>query len=264
MLNARNGHIKLRDLDIDYIRFGNGSKTLVVIPGVGDGLRTVKGMALPYAVRYRSLADDFTVYLFSRREELKPGMTTRDMAEDQNRAMKALGMSQVSVVGISQGGMIAQWIAIDHPERISRLILAVTLSRPNETVKRVIGGWITMAQAGDYKGIRIDIAEHSYTEAWLRKTRKLYQLMGTVGKTKSFDRFIIQAESCLTHDAYEMLPRIICPTLVIGGTNDRIVTGEASREIADQISGSRLKMYPGIGHGLHETPDFLEQVKQYC
>ena len=80
VLNAKNGHIKLRSFEMDYIRFGNGGRTLVMIPGVGDGLRTVKGMAIPFSVLYRSLASDFTVYVFSRREELLPGMTTRDMA----------------------------------------------------------------------------------------------------------------------------------------------------------------------------------------
>ena len=264
MLNARNGHIKLSNFEMDYIRFGNGEKPLVMIPGVGDGLRTVKGMAVPFAVLYRSLAKAFTVYVFSRRTELFPGMTTRDMARDQNRAMKALGLSKVSLVGVSQGGMIAQWLAIDYPERVSRLILAVTLSRPNPTAQEVIGGWMKMAQAGDYKGIMMDTAAHSYTEERLRRTRKLYQLLGNVGKPKCFDRFMIQARSCITHNAYEELPRISCPTLVIGGTDDRIVTGKASTEISAQIPGSKLKMYLGLGHSLYENPDFPEQVKRFC
>lgn len=264
MLNAKNGHLRTRSFEMDYIRFGNGERILVMIPGVGDGLKTVKGMAAPFAVLYRSLAKDFTVYVFSRRVELMPGMTTRDMAEDQNRAMKALGLSQVSLVGVSQGGMIAQWLAIDHPERVSRLVLAVTLSRPNPTVQEAVNGWIKMAKMGDYKGIMLDTAERSYTEERLRKTRKMYELMGSVGKPKSFDRFMIQARSCITHDAYDELPGITCPTLVIGGTDDRIVTGKASSEIADQIPDSKLKMYLGLGHGLYENKDFLVQVRRFC
>ena len=264
MLNAKNGHIKLKSFEMDYIRFGSGNRTLVMIPGVGDGLKTVKGMALPFAILYRSLARDFTVYVFSRRVDLLPDMTTRDMAKDLNRAMKALDLSQVSLVGVSQGGMIAQWMAIDHPERISRLILAVTLSRPNPTVQDVIARWIRMAEEGDYKGIMVDTAERSYTEEQLKKTRMMYELLGSVGKPKSFDRFIIQAQSCVTHNAYDKLPKITCPTLVIGGTDDRIVSAEASEEIAGQISDCSLKMYDGLGHGLYETPDFLDQVKKFC
>ena len=95
---------------MDYIRFGTGEKTLVMIPGVGDGLKTVKGMALPFAFLYRSLAKDFTVYVFSRRVHLSPEMSTREMAEDLNLAMEALGLLTVALVGVSQGGMISQWL----------------------------------------------------------------------------------------------------------------------------------------------------------
>ena len=59
MLNARNGRLKLKTGEMDYIRFVTGEKTLVMIPGVGDGLKTVKGMALPFAFLYRSLVKDF-------------------------------------------------------------------------------------------------------------------------------------------------------------------------------------------------------------
>ena len=94
MLNARNGRLKLKTGEMDYIRFGTGEKTLVMIPGVGDGLKTVKGMALPFAFLYRSLVKDFTVYVFSRRVHLSPEMSTREMAEDLNLAMEALGLSK--------------------------------------------------------------------------------------------------------------------------------------------------------------------------
>ncbi len=265
MLNAQNGCLTLPTGDMDYIRFGGGEKPLILIPGVGDGLKTVKGLALPFAVLYRALAKEFTVYVFSRRRALSPGMTTRDMAEDLHLALEALHLSTASVVGVSQGGMIAQWLAIDHPEQVEKLVLAVNLSRPNPTVRDVISRWIGMARRGDYKGIMLDTAERSYSPKRLRSARIAYRLMGNYGKPISFDRFIIQAESCLTHDAFDDLPRIACPTLVIGGEEDRIVTGEASREIAEHIPVCALHMYPGLGHGLYEeAPDFLTRVAAFC
>ncbi len=264
MLHAKNGRLTLSTGEMDYIRFGSGSRTLVMLPGVGDGLKTVRGMALPFALMYRKLSRDFTVYVFSRRVRLAPGMTTRDMAEDVNLVLEALDLSGVCLVGVSQGGMIAQWLAINHPDKVGRLVLTVTLSRPNPTVRDVISRWSDMAQRGDYRGIMLDTAERSYSEKRLKKARLSYRLLGNIGKPKSFERFLIQAASCVSHDTYELLPRIICPTLVIGGTDDRIVTGEASREIASQIPGAALFMYEGLGHGLYEeAPDFLDRVREW-
>ncbi len=265
MLNAENGRLTLPAGAMDYIRFGRGQKTLVMIPGVGDGLKTVRGLALPFALMYRTLAKDFTVYVFSRRVTLSPGMTTRDMAEDLNAAMEALGLSGVALVGVSQGGMIAQWLAIDHPDKVGKLVLTVTLCRPNPTVEDVIARWTEMAKKGDYKGIMLDTALRSYSEKGVKKARITYSLLGNMGKPKSFDRFIIQAASCVTHNTYDLLGRIACPTLVIGGAKDQIVTGKASQEIAGRIPGSQLCMYEGLGHGLYEeAPDFLRRVMDFC
>ena len=178
MLNAKNGRLSLPGGTMDYIRFGRGGKTLVMIPGVGDGLKTVKGMALPFALLYRSLAKDFTVYVFSRRAPLAPDATTRRMADDLNAAMEKLGLSAAAVVGVSQGGMIAQWLAVDHPDRVGKLALVVTLARPNPTVEAVIGRWLEMARRGDYRGIMLDTAERSYSEKRVRQARWTYRLMG--------------------------------------------------------------------------------------
>ena len=49
LYNAKNGSVKIGDSEMDYIRFGTGGRTLVMLPGLGDGLRSVKGTALPMA-----------------------------------------------------------------------------------------------------------------------------------------------------------------------------------------------------------------------
>ena len=76
---------------------------------------------------------------------------------------------------------------------------------------------------------------------------------------------MIQAMSCTSHDVYDRLGEIKCPTLIIGGTEDKIVTGEASKEITDKIQGSELYMYEGLGHGLYEeAKDFIHRVGEFC
>ena len=265
MLSAVNGSLRLENGTMDYIRFGRGDRTLVMLPGVGDGLQTVHGMALPFAWMYRKLAPRFTVYMFSRRRKLPAHQSTREMAGELAEAMRELNLPPACVVGVSQGGMIAQYLALDHPELVSRLALTVTSGRPNETIRSVVGAWMGGARRGDYAAIMRDYAERSYSEKKLRQMRPFYALLGSVGRPKSFDRFLTQAEACLGHDAWGRLPEIACPTLVIGGTEDGIVTAEASRELAARIPGSELVLYAGLSHALYEeSGDFLERIIRFA
>ena len=262
--NAQNGSVSIGDADMDYVSFGKGRDALIMLPGLGDGLTTVKGMAIPMAITYRMFACNYKVYIFSRKNYLPEGYSTRDMARDQAEAMKKLGISKAKVVGISQGGMIAQYLAIDYPELVEKLILAVTLSKQNEMVREAVTKWIGMAMQGSYKDLMIDTAEKSYSERYLRKYRRLYPLLGKIGKPKDFSRFMIQATSCIGHDAYAELENIICPVLVIGGDNDRIVGVNASYEIADKIKDCELFIYKGLGHAAYEEArDFNKRVQDF-
>ncbi|MCL2020267.1 MAG: alpha/beta hydrolase [Oscillospiraceae bacterium] len=262
--NAKNTNIKIGNTDIDYISFGKGNRNLIMIPGLGDGLKTVKGAALPIALMYKCFASKYKVYVFSRKNHLEKGYSTRDMAADYKTVMEKLGIVKADIMGISQGGMIAQYIAIDEPELVEKLVLTVTLSRQNETVQKVIGSWLKMAESNDYKSIFIDTTEKSYTEKRLKKYRPLYPLLSKIGKPKDFSRFIIQANACITHDTYDELEKIKCPTLVIGVDNDKIVGVNSSEEIAAKIENSELIIYEGFGHGVYEeAKDFNRRVLDF-
>lgn len=259
--HAKNGSVPVGDTNMDYISFGTGHNILVMIPGLGDGLSTVKGKADIFALMYKIFTKEFTVYIFSRKNSLKEGYSTRDMANDQAAAMRALGITKANVLGISQGGMIAQFLAIDYPALVNKLILAVTLPKGNETVQEVAGNWSRMAKQGKYKELMIDTAEKSYSENYLKKYRLLYPLLGKIGKPKNFNRFIIQAASCIHHNAYDELEKIVCPTLVIGGDCDKIVGAFSASELAEKIPDSQLYIYTGLGHAAYEeAKDFNQRV----
>ena len=248
----------------EYIRVGRGKRILVMLPGLGDGLRTVKGTAWPVALMYRMFAKDFTVYMFSRKKQLPQGHTIRDMARDVADAMAELGIEKADIFGVSMGGMIAQWLAIDYPEKVGKLILTVTCARPNPILTESVEEWMDQARRDDHAALMDSNMRKIYSEGYYRQNRWMIPLLSKFTKPKSYDRFLVMAQACLDHDAFAQLPDIQAATLVIGGEQDAALGGEASREIAEQIPGAGLKMYEDWGHGLYEeAKDFNRQILDF-
>ena len=255
--NAKNGKIA----GAEYIRFGAGKRNLIMLPGLGDGLKTVGGTALPMALMYRMFAKDFTVYMFSRREDLPAGHSTRDMAKDLADAMDALGIEKADILGVSMGGMIAQWLAIDYPERVGKLILTVTAARPNGVLEESIHEWMEQARAGEHAALMDSNLRRIYSDKYCRQNKWMIPLLGVMTKPKRYDRFLTLAQACLNHDAYGELAKIKAPTFVIGGGQDQAIGPDAAGELAENIPNAKLKIYPQWGHGLYEeAKDFNDIV----
>ena len=169
-------------------------------------------------------------------------------------------MKNADVFGVSQGGMIAQYLAIERPDLVRKLVLAVTLSRNNATVEKVLQDWITMTEQGDFKALVLDMAEKMYSDAYVKRYRLFMPLLTLVQKPKDVKRFLILAKACLTCNAYDELEKIQCPVLVIGGKQDKVVSGEASEEIAEKL-GCEIYMYEELGHAAYEeAADFNRRV----
>ena len=264
MRYAKNGNVSLRNYNMDYVRFGRGEKVLIMLPGLGDGLTTVKGTAFPMALMYRIFAKDFTVYMFSRRNDLPEHFTTRDMARDLAEAMDRLGIEKADILGVSMGGMIAQYLAIDFPDKVNKLVLAVTSAKPNAVLLESVEEWITLAESGNHTAFMDSNVRRIYSSDYYRKNKWMIPLTGKLTKPRSYDRFFIQANACLEHDAFELLPRIQAPTLIIGGEQDKALSGDASRDLAASIPNGQLLMYSQWGHGLYEEEkDFNKVVLEY-
>lgn len=262
--NAKNCSIKIDNTDMDYVSFGNGNKNMIIIPGLGDALKTVKGMAFTLAFMYRLFAKDYKVFVFSRKNKMEQDYSTRDMACDIADVIKQLNISKAYVLGVSQGGMIAQYLAIDYPQLVEKLVLAVTLCKPNQTSQEVITHWLSLANENDFKSIFIDTAEKTYTEKKLKIYRPFYTILSKISKPKSLNRFIIQANACLNHDTSSEISKIQCPTLIIGGEDDKIVGSSSSREISNLIVNSKLKIYKSLGHSTYEeAKDFNSMVLKF-
>ena len=256
--NAKEKQLKIQDIQMNYITFGTGKKILIMIQGLST--RSIKGAAASLAYMYRIFAKDYTVYLFDRRENIREGVTVRELASDIAIAMDELGLAGADIFGVSQGGMIAQYLAIDRPDLVNRMVLAVTLSKNNETVEKVIADWITMTEQGDFKSLVADMAAKMYSDAYVKRYEPFMPLLTILQKPKDVPRFINLAKACITCNAYDELDKIKCPVLVLGGKQDKVTGGGASKEIADKL-GCECFIYEDLGHAAYEeAKDFNQRV----
>ena len=121
---------------------------MILISGLN--LQDVRGKSalLGLAWMYREFCPEYTVYCFDRGEILPEHVTIEEIAEDLALCMEYLHLSDACVLGVSQGGMIAQYLAINHPQLVHRLVLGVTSSRANDSIRENIERWCALVSQG--------------------------------------------------------------------------------------------------------------------
>jgi pimeloyl-ACP methyl ester carboxylesterase len=258
-------------LDIPWTVFGNGPGTLVILPGLGDALGSVRGKSLLLSLVYKRWGLRARVLVLGRPELLPDPYSIADMARLMARAIDALsstdaiGPGPYCVMGISQGGMIAQWLAAERPELVQRLVLAVTTACSGTIVRATIDRWQSLAREGRYRDLLLDTMESTFSAEHIKTYQLVLPLLGRVAKPRDLSSFLVQSEACAGHDARDILPGLSMPTLVFGGDQDRIVGPGAAADLASRIPGARLYVAEGFGHGAYdEYPGFQDLVEDFC
>ena len=257
LYNAKEKILKLDKMTCRYITFGKGDKPLVMIQGLNTN--GIKGSSIPLALMYRLFSNEYKVYLFDRNEYFDEHTTIEMMAYDVIKAMDYLNISNAYILGVSQGGLIAQNIAILRPDLVKSLVLALTFSKNNSIVQDCITNWIELTQNKDYKALVKDMAIKMYSKQYLKQYQPFLPLLTLIQKPKDPLRFIAQCKSCLTNDTYDKLQYITCPTLVIGAKEDLIVGVQGSIEIQEKLN-CQMYLYEHLGHAAYEEAKDFNRI----
>lgn len=254
-------NVSIGENEINYFSFGNGNKPFVIIPGLS--LKSVMLSADAVADAYQQFSTDYRVYVFDRAKNIDSQYTIEKMADDIASGMIELGISKACVFGASQGGMIAQVLAIKYPQLVSKLALGSSASRMNSTAESVISHWIQLAESKDIVALNHDIFTHLYSVEFLSGfSDDVLHAIESDGTEEEMTRFSFLANACIGFDVYNHLDSIKCPVLVLGAKNDMVLTGNASVEIADKINCD-LHMYDA-GHAVYdEAPDYKDRLIQF-
>lgn len=261
MFSIQRNH--LSDQGVDYITFGKGNKTLIIITGLSlQGLSDMSDLAI-YSLFYR-YAKEYKVYIFDRKDHIEEGISIENMADDFYHSLQELHIANASIIGISQGGMIAQLFAIKYPQKVTSLVLALTFSRNNAISRETIRGWIEMAENGDMDQLNMDSVSKSFSSPVLKKLYVINRLfLKSVSKEKRH-RFVCLAKSILEFDCHRSLDKITCPTLVLGAKKDLVLGVNGARELANGIRNASYYEFSKLGHAAFiESKQFNKMILEF-
>lgn len=228
--------------------------------GEGEPLLLIRGLGSTcegFADQVAGLAPHFQVIAFDNRcvgrsEQPQLAFTIADMADDTAALLDALEVESAHVFGVSLGGMIAQELALRHPQKVRRLALGCTHAGPR-TASRA-PEWAVQIFNESRDMPRPDALRHSIPLLFAAKTveeqpelvEETLKLMADNNQPKS--SYLLQLGAVMLHDTFDRLPQIRHTTLVMTGTEDTLVDPGNSRLIAERIPGARLIEFPQTGH----------------
>jgi pimeloyl-ACP methyl ester carboxylesterase len=259
----------VRTLELYYEEHGSGDPLLLIMGFATDSAAWI--FQIPaFAERYRTIVFDNRGV--GRSSKPVGPYAIHEMADDAAGLLDTLGIDRAHVLGISMGGMIAQELALRHPERVRGLVLASTYPEPDADVERQrafmlgqLGGTVTAEGEARVDPTAVDplllfqnLLPLVFNQDFIdREVPKLLPLFaGNLQYGFSMEAILGQLAAVMSHRATDRLHRIASPTLVLTGDADRLIRPANSDVIAGAIPGARLVKLPGGSHGFNvEMPE---------
>jgi 3-oxoadipate enol-lactonase len=234
--------------------------------GRGPAVLLVMGLGMTLTAWWRTvpvLAGSFRVLAFDNRgvgrsDPAPLPYTVAQMADDAVAVLDAAGEDAAHVYGISLGGMIAQEVALRHPERVRALVLGATTpggSRATAPEDSALGFFARAAAMGTeetaWASVPLIYAERTRRRHADRIADDIARRVRFPVDSRAYGR---QVAAAVAHSTSARLRHITAPTLVVHGEEDAIVPPGNARVLADAIPDARLRLLPRAGH-LYVTDD---------
>jgi pimeloyl-ACP methyl ester carboxylesterase len=242
--------VEVGKLELHYERVGSGEPLLLI--------QGMSGTHVSWGDAFRGpLEERFDVVAFDNRgigysAPVDGPFTIAEMAADSAGLMEALGIESAHVVGISMGGMIAQELALAHPERLRSLTLGCTYcggpgSRlmPEENARKLMEG---LASGDREKAIRASW-EVNLSPAFRAEESRYAAFHEMATRVPAAKQTIeLQVQAIFGHDTSGRLGEIAAPTLIVHGADDGVLPFANGELIASLMPAARLEPLEGVGH----------------
>jgi pimeloyl-ACP methyl ester carboxylesterase len=229
--------------------------------GSGPPLLLIAGLSgntLGWAMLLPSLEERFRVIAFDNRgagrSSTPSGLyTTREMADDAVALLDHLGVERAHVIGLSMGGMIAQELALAHPERVDHLVLYATYARPRRAIHTpLFRNWAEAYDRGTTPDqVAMMLLPWFLTPAFMTQPDQVEAAIAEwVADPYPAPALGVaaQAAACQSHDTHGRLGQIAASTLVLVGAEDILTPISCAQELAEGIPGARLHVLERGGH----------------
>lgn len=244
--------VSLSKIKMNYIEQGEGFP-LVFITGLGGKAEYWMDDLMFFRKYFRCICPDNRGMGGS---ELPAGsLTIKEMAEDVSELLNHLKIEKANVLGVSMGSAIAQELAINHPEKVEKLILSASWAKTDIYMRKLFETFT--AQIGTDFGIYIDMMLlWCFGHDFYQKHITDVEAVETDRKKRPFsvDTFYAHCEACIGHDTLARLENIKAKTLLTVGEKDILTPVDFSRVLASSIPNSRLEIFENCGH-LHLWED---------
>ena len=254
--------VRVNDIEMYYVEAGTG-EPLVLIMGFG-------GDHMAWGFQLRAFAERYRVIAFDNRgagqtDAPDAPYTIPMMAEDTRGLMDALGIGRADVLGVSMGGMIAQELALRHPDRVRSLHLGCTLARPDRYSHARGAAWTEARTGLSPEAATRLVSLWLFSPATYNERPEFVEqlLQGALANPyrQSLTGFLRQRDAIGLHDTLDRLGGIRCPTLVSVAEDDILVPPRLSRELAARIPGADLRVVARAGHVYFwERPDAFNEL----
>ncbi len=230
---------------IAYQAGGEGSP-LVLLAGQACSHHWWDGVRDDFHAAHRTVTLDYR----GTGESDKPDepYSIEGFAQDVIAVLDDLGADRAHVYGTSMGGRVAQVLAVRHPERVRALVLGCTSPGGPYAVER--GNDVRRSLAGPGPAAVQALRELMYTPAWLAAHPGPSPTLGDPAMPAHARRGHLAASN--RHDAWDALPGVSAPTLVVHGGDDLLNPTANAHLLADRIPGARLHLIPGARHAYFE------------
>lgn len=195
--------------------------------------------------------------------------TSAQMADDYAALMREVGIERARVIGCSMGSIIAQQLALRHPERVRSMVLMCTWARCDRYARDVFQHIIDIKSRLRPEEFATYIQLLIFAKPWWDNDATYTEMRDGRGMPDPLPQPVHglegQAAACLGHNTLDELGRIACPVLVIGGRNDIFTPVWMAQEVASKIPGSELHLYDGAGHAFHweKMDDFNPRIRDW-